>query len=291
MSALPVSSFSYLELLDQVRPAYDVADWNINRATAMEQKRIVSVLEHSPQRVVTEDGMAAWGTDKFESEVLGRTVAKVSVALGTGFQTRLAECLQSDYQQASVRLSIEQEKEMESLIEIGFVQVDTIVTYGGAMREHTASNEVRLANADDADRISEISAEAFKDGRYMCDPWISAEEGRNLYGEWGRNAAVGSFGDATFVSGSGPDAFLITQLRSDLPEKCGVFVLLAVAEESRGQGLGAMLVESACSWMARQDCTYLLIGTQLSNVASQRLFSNLGLKEIGRSITMAWGRD
>ena len=57
-----------------------------------------------------------------------------------------------------------------------------------------------------------------------------------------------------------------------------------VVEKSRGQGIGACLVEAAEDWAREKGCTEMASDTQLGNMASEAAHKNLGYDFAGRVI-------
>lgn len=279
-----------------VRPRTQWDCWDEREVLACERRQAVESLAAAEGVLAIEEGRivacAAWVSDRFESEILGREVAKIVYLYAeSNWGRRILEAarerLAQDFVQGSVRLDSSQTVEVEALLSSGATQVDSIVTFASKLTDEQPPVGFRVATRDDAERVAQLAATAFIEGRYFSDPAIEREEAEKLYAKWAENACCGLYGAATIVS-EDLNCFMIVSVRKDLPERTGVLVLAAVSEQVRGQGMGKHLWAASRAWLANQSCSAVLVGTQAANTRAVGMYEKLGMALVRQESTFAW---
>jgi dTDP-4-amino-4,6-dideoxy-D-galactose acyltransferase len=127
-------------------------------------------------------------------------------------------------------------------------------------------------------RLHELAITAGAYSRFQRDPLFPLESFRSLYRTWIHRCAVGELADAVLVAsspGMGPPLGMVT---ISVRDRVGQIGLIAVAEDARGRGVGARLVDGAHERMRRLGAGRAVIVTQLDNAPACRLYEHLGYR-------------
>lgn len=159
----------------------------------------------------------------------------------------------------------------------GFNFVDVRVTLDQAIPESISSApDVRPFHPSDASRLREIAGSSHRDSRFYFDPNFTAGRCDALYETWIERSVEG-WADATFVVG--PPGAACGYLTCHLsPALTGSIGLVAIAETSRGKGLGRQLVNASLAYFQQQGMHRASVVTQGRNVDSQRLYQGCGFR-------------
>ncbi|MDX2076880.1 MAG: GNAT family N-acetyltransferase [bacterium] len=162
----------------------------------------------------------------------------------------------------------------EPLAQLGFTQTDEVITfirYNSPMLIAPSRFEIHAANMNDVDRLYEIDKLAFSPMWQM-----TLEDMRQAR----RTAAVCTMA----LDG---DVIVGFQL-STLHHRNGHLARLAVLPSMQGKGVGSALVNDLVRYFNRRHMDYVSVNTQLSNPASQNLYSKLGFIRNGYDMPV-WG--
>ncbi|MBN1107051.1 MAG: GNAT family N-acetyltransferase [Deltaproteobacteria bacterium] len=160
---------------------------------------------------------------------------------------------------------------------MGFRLIDTNITMEKKCSPQTGSGsakDVRFAMPGDREAVRAIAKESFVFSRFHLDPMIDKETADCIKAGWVENYFYGKRGDSLVVGdlGSGLGGFLLLlHSATDL-----VIDLIAVAEGSRRKGLAGAMIAFA----ERQIPGFerILVGTQVANIPSIRLYEKLGFR-------------
>jgi ribosomal protein S18 acetylase RimI-like enzyme len=161
--------------------------------------------------------------------------------------------------------------------EAGFEVVDTAITlhHDRDIPPSLTSVTVREVREEDEEAVVAIATRAFHCSRFHLDPRIEPEVAQAIKGEWVRNYCRGLRGDRLFVAtlpGLDRPIGFLAALQSG---ECAVLDLIAVDAGVRRNGVGAALV-SAFLAAYRPRFRTVVVGTQVANVSSIRLYERLG---------------
>jgi len=203
--------------------------------------------------------------DPWLAEVMRRPVFRVE---GSGNTDELA--LTTGFYFAKV--ATDRVADVRALERRGFGVVDTNVTFE-LQREVVVDSNVDVGELRDAeaDAVLAIAGSAFRYSRFHLDPDVGAELAHHVKREWIRNYVRGVRGDGLLVArhGGTPIGFLAPLVSHGT----AVIDLVAVATEAHGRGAGSALVNAFC---ARYTGKPRIVGTQVANVPSIRLYTKLG---------------
>jgi len=135
---------------------------------------------------------------------------------------------------------------------------------------------VSLANIEIISRsepaILDLAVQSGWCSRFRQDPRLRHKQ-PELYRLW-LNKCLNNEYSAVLVLRQ--DDLAIAMVCVSVNDDCGKIQLIAVAEDSRGRGLGKQLMENAEAFFHKHNCTTAEVVTQLDNVAACKLYEHAG---------------
>jgi ribosomal protein S18 acetylase RimI-like enzyme len=128
---------------------------------------------------------------------------------------------------------------------------------------------------DRAGALAALARRAFAGTRFLADPGFPRERCAELYAAFLRRAIDGAPARLALATADA-GGFIACQL--DRERGVGTIELVAVADGSRGQGVGRALVGAALATFARAGLVRAEVVTQAANVASQRCYQRAGFR-------------
>jgi ribosomal protein S18 acetylase RimI-like enzyme len=160
----------------------------------------------------------------------------------------------------------------------GFFVTDVNITFSRTVEgpvETSSKAIVRDHESSHAEDVLRIAESSFRFSRFHLDPLIPKEIADKIKREWIANYVRGQRGDRLFVATvDGRVAGFLAALRSS---DAAVIDLVATGDDYRRHGVGEALCAAFINHY-RTQCKQLLVGTQVSNVPSSRLYEKLGFK-------------
>ena len=237
----------------------------------------------------------------FESGLFGGPVYEIKTQSANGFEyqtllnglshvkknnPRLIWCKFFPYQLSSLARDV--------LSRENFRSVETLCTLKKSIETsddlHIAEvglTAVREAVKDDADAVAWIGERAFQYDRFHKDPKISNQIADSLKREWARNAVLGR-ADKVYIyeDRDGLHGFCACMLARN----CVLVDLIAVRPESRGRGIGGILLDKVCL-SYRPNLLEIYVGTQLDNQTSLNMYIGRGFEHVTQQETFHWTAD
>jgi ribosomal protein S18 acetylase RimI-like enzyme len=138
--------------------------------------------------------------------------------------------------------------------------------------------EVHECTSDDVPAVLDIAGAAFKFTRFHLDPAVPATMAHAIKREWIANYAKKKRGDRLFVAmlDGRPAGFNATLTTESGGKRSAVIDLIAVASHAQRRGVGEALVGAFFEHYRGYDT--LVVGTQVANVPSVRLYEKLGFR-------------
>jgi dTDP-4-amino-4,6-dideoxy-D-galactose acyltransferase len=159
----------------------------------------------------------------------------------------------------------------------GFRMADLRFTLARGLEGDAGSVEsVRAFNESDLPFLQEIAAVSHRDSRFYHDPGFPDQRCDEFYKTWIERSCHG-YANTVLVAEHlrQPAGYVSCHLQ---PDGIGTIGLLAVADWSRGVGLGGQLVTAALRFFAEACCTRVTVVTQGRNCSAQRLYQNCGFR-------------
>ena len=213
------------------------------------------------------------------------------------FRLRNAAALAEGLVQASshsrwmleVKVAVGQVADVAALTERGFRVIDTNVQLerpAGAFPVEAASS--RHAKPADEAAVRAVAASSFSQTRFHLDPRIGKANADRVKEEWAGNFFAGKRGEWMIVAEhEGRVAGFLQMLRG--ADGRLVIDLVGVQPGSRSKGIGRSMI--AFAGRACLANAPMIVGTQVANSGSLRLYENLGFRVTGASYVLHLHRE
>lgn len=149
---------------------------------------------------------------------------------------------------------------------------------------------IRPAVTADIPSVTSIAHHAFDHyGHYFADQRLDTDQCREIYPEWAASSITDKkTADQSFVAVHNENiaGFLALKILEKDGEKYSAGVLGAVSEDSRGQNIFASLVIAALRWGQATVPTWQEHNSLAVNYAVNRVFTKIGFRQSGSSVTM-----
>jgi ribosomal protein S18 acetylase RimI-like enzyme len=231
--------------------------------------------------------------DAFLSDVLGRRVGQLDANRFDSSSEELPhEVRRFDF--AWSKVSTDEPPVVTRLLRMGFDLVVTELQFERSLGRERASDAasppgIREATPDDEGDVVKIAKEAFRDDRFHRDSKVGVNAAAAVKGKWASNFFSGARGDRMFIAtdDAGNVGGFILLIDSG---STTVIDLVAVAPHAQRRGLGERLVAAAIG-SAGSRTDRVLVGTQITNSASVRLYTRLGFTVVSSSHVIHYHRD
>jgi dTDP-4-amino-4,6-dideoxy-D-galactose acyltransferase len=174
-------------------------------------------------------------------------------------------------------VSADSSKTIELAEAAGFRLADERITLARELRADIGSTmSVRAFRESDLPTLRAIAAFSHRDSRFYNDPGFPDQRCDELYQTWIERSCYG-YADRVLVAEHllKPAGYVSCHL--DLQGQ-GNIGLLAVADWSRGLGLGGQLITGALLFFAETGCRRVTVVTQGRNCPAQRLYKKCGFR-------------
>lgn len=162
------------------------------------------------------------------------------------------------------------------LTNAGFRVIDVNVTFEREPENITTNENIIVRDVKPEDEIDvlNIAETSFVYSRFHLDPLVSKELADKIKREWIVNYIRKQRGERLLVAevDGKPAGFLALFVTN---EKVGVIDLIGVDKNMQGQGIGKKLVQFHIR-DAVKKYSNLLVGTQIANIPSMRLYQTCG---------------
>ncbi|MHA1936594.1 MAG: GNAT family N-acetyltransferase [Candidatus Thorarchaeota archaeon] len=181
---------------------------------------------------------------------------------------------------AYAKVDVEDHGAIYLLERLGFNLVDTSIAFEKPLTPEvllTGRTEVRFASSEDQQGVRDVARQSFRYSRFHLDPHIPKTLADEVKASWAGNYFAGGRGDNMVVAQLNSEIVGFLQLlymEGDL-----VIDLIAVDARFRRMGIAGDMINFAQS--ATKDFHRVVVGTQLANVPSIRLYEGMGFRVAG----------
>lgn len=184
-----------------------------------------------------------------------------------------------------VRCPADQLSTAQALEAAGGRIMDVLVVYARDLRtqpipDAASAVTIRSARPEDADRVASLAGQSFHGyaGHYHADPRIDGALADEVYVSWARRSCLSrDVASEVLIAHNGDELLGFLTLRRSSDEE-GEGVLNAVAPAAQRRGIYRALMIHAMQWCVRQGTSRMVISTQITSVAVQRVWTRLGFE-------------
>jgi GNAT superfamily N-acetyltransferase len=196
----------------------------------------------------------------------------------------LAFCRTRGVQLLIARCRTEELHVAQALEAAGGRLMDTLVYYvrvivGGELPENTCKVPIRPVRPGEDEAVRKVAGEAFRGyrGHYHADPRLDPAKCDEAYQSWAQRSGVSrEVAGEVLVADDGQVAGFAT-LRLNDPRE-GEGVLFAVAPRVQGAGVYKAFMLEGMRWCRFQGAKRMVVSTQITNLAVQKVWSRLGFE-------------
>lgn len=168
----------------------------------------------------------------------------------------------------------------------GFRLMDTLVYYACNLKKKPipaldpSPVIIRPVRPEETDRVQEVARGAFQGyyGHYHADPRLDRAKSDEAYVSWAvRSCTSREVADEVLVAELDGTVAGFATLRMNSPEE-GEGVLFAIAPEAQGHGIYRLFMVSGMHWCAEQGAERMVVSTQITNIAVQKVWCRVGFE-------------
>lgn len=182
-----------------------------------------------------------------------------------------------------IKLASEAGDVIRALEEKGYRYTSSLNSYKFMANEAISPVDISIRDGvlEDAERIGTLGSSSFFLDRLYLDPSIDNAVASAMYREWSSNCVKGLCEKVLVAEIDGSVAGFVSlapdQLFSSADNaKYRRIVLIAVASEHRGKGIGVQLVNASQKATFTDGYQFLLVGTSSINIPAQKLYHKCG---------------
>jgi len=215
----------------------------------------------------------------------GITTAKATLQPDDSPEAMIAWCIEKNVELLIARVPGDSIRLAQDLENAGFFLTDILVYYQNRQIQQAQLTlrepySWRLATPEDAESVGDLAREIFKNyvGHYHSDQRLDRTDCDLVYSSWATNSCLDkSVADDVFliVSNKRIVGFLTVKKQS---ERTGEIILNGVHPDYQYQGIYQQLITLANNWTADQQLQELIVSTQLSNLAVQKVWCRQGFE-------------
>ena len=169
--------------------------------------------------------------------------------------------------------------------------MDTLVFYAraldqGALPESRCAVPVRPFAAGEDAAVQRVAAEAFQGyrGHYHADPRLDSARCDEAYQSWAQRSCLSrEVAGEVLVADDGQVAGFATLRLNSAAE--GEGVLFGVAARAQGKGIYQAFMIEGMRWCRARGAARMVVSTQITNLAVQRVWTRLGFEPSGSFYT------
>ncbi|WP_426078138.1 GNAT family N-acetyltransferase [Janthinobacterium sp. PSPC3-1] len=220
-----------------------------------------------------------------DKDRFGVVTAKVSIEKGESIHGLIDWCAMRAVELLIARCDTSEIELVHAMEEAGFQLMDTLVYFlQKAISVHPVilpdDYSWRIASEQDADLVECCAQMAFKNysGHYHADPKLSTVDSDLVYSSWARASCLSQpVADAVLLICKDDQVVAFLTLKK-LNSKSAEIVLNGVHPEYQAHGLYTSLVRLAKNWCSENEISQLLVSTQITNTAPQKVWCRQGFE-------------
>lgn len=221
---------------------------------------------------------------QLDSERFGIRVARAHV-VAEGLTRVLDYCTAESIDLLIARCATRDVVAAQTMQRHGFLLTDTLLYYGFDLSSKSIPDDTRKfvfrsVQPGDRDQVRLIASEAFKGyaGHYHSDTRLDPRKCDEAYVSWAeRSARLKSAADEVLVAEHDGRVVGFGSLRLNSPQEVEG-LLFAVGSDCQGRGVCGGLMIHSLRWCQSQGAQRMVISTQVTNVAMQKVWCRVGFE-------------
>ncbi|RJP23502.1 MAG: GNAT family N-acetyltransferase [Candidatus Abyssobacteria bacterium SURF_5] len=228
-----------------------------------------------------------------DEQRFGFRVARASNVTAEDLHSILDFCHKKEIVLLIARCATSELRAAQTMEAQGFLLMDTLMYYQRkSSPDQIPSNVagdivVRPFEAGEEDAVAEIAAKSFEgyQGHYHCDERLDPIKCNEIYTSWARRSCVvPNLADQVIIAELDGVAAGFATLRLASPE-VGEGVLFGVSPSAQGRGIYRYLMIEGMKWCLDKRAERMVVSTQITNIAVQKVWSRLGFEPSYSSYT------
>jgi ribosomal protein S18 acetylase RimI-like enzyme len=221
---------------------------------------------------------------EIDSERFGIRIARAQVQ-GKNLSQIIDFCVAEQIKLLIARCATKELRTVQEMESRGFLLMDTLVYYSFDLTKRTIPDDaprarIRKFVRGDTAQVETVAAAAFKGyyGHYHADPRLDQRKCDEGYASWAvRSCTSKQVATEVLVAEIEKKIVGFLTLRLNSPEEMEG-LLFGVAPEGQGIGVGRSLMMSGLGLCRKQQAKRMLISTQVTNVAVQKMWCRVGFE-------------
>lgn len=222
---------------------------------------------------------------KVDEDRFGITVARTPKLTLSTLREAINFCHDNGVKLLISRAPVSEVSTVHAMEQEGFLLMDTLVYYAsnlvkGPLPVDTGKVPVRPIQAGEEESVKDVASRAFTDyfGHYHADPRLDRNKANEGYTEWAVRSCVSrDVANEVLVAEMDGKIVGFATLRLNNAKE-GEGVLFGVAPEAQGHGIYRSFMVKAMEWCLSQGRERMVVSTQITNIAVQKVWSRVGFE-------------
>ncbi len=232
-----------------------------------------------------ESGTAEVELSPLEQARFGVRTARSSALSAENLEAVLEFCRAERIELLIARCRTDELAAAQALEAAGAKLMDTLVYYGRELGRAPLPSDPLLASIrpvqdSEAEAVSAIAREAFRgySGHYHADPRLDRRACDEVYVSWThRSCQSREVASEVLVCELDGSVAAFATMRMNSPAE-GEGVLFGVAPRAQGRGVYRGLIAKGLAWCQAQGAARMVVSTQITNLAVQKVWVRLGFE-------------
>ena len=222
---------------------------------------------------------------EIDEERFGVRTARATEVSAEDLPALVDYCLNNRVRFLIARCPVAEVRAAQLMERHGFSLMDTLIYYQRDLtRAPVPSDEaiihVRAMRPGEEEVVKAVALDAFRgySGHYHADERLEREKCDEAYASWASRSCVSkSIAHEVLVMEANETIVAFATLRRNSDEE-GEGVLFGVSASTQGKGIYRLLMIGGMNWCLAQGARRMIVSTQITNLAVQRVWTRLGFE-------------
>ena len=176
---------------------------------------------------------------------------------------------------------------VQKMEQLGFLLMDTLIYFSydlttRPIKSDTSFNMIRMVRPGEEEAVRSVAVDIFQGylGHYHADSRLDRNKCNAVYSDWAYRSCVSpDVADAVLVAETDGKVIGFGAIRINSPVE-GEGMLFGVTPLFQGKGIYRSIMIGCLNWCAERGLERMIISTQITNLASQKVWIRLGFEPI-----------